>query len=179
VVHVDVRVIAATNKDLKAEVEKKNFRVDLFYRLNVIALEIPPLRERLEEIPDLVAGFARRYSEERGLPLRSFAPDAVLELQKYRWTGNVRELENAVERIILLSKKDEIETSDLREHLGGAADLSEESPFAPTLTLDEVKRIHIGNVLKSLDGNKMRTARVLKINVKTLYNLMKRLDIEE
>jgi DNA-binding NtrC family response regulator len=179
VVKVDVRVIAATNKDLKAEVEQKLFRSDLFYRLNVISLEVPPLRERPEEIPAMVDCFAKRFAKERGVPLKSFSPDAIERLQRYRWTGNVRELENAVERMILLSKKDVVEAGDLDEHLGVSAEVSTESPFSPAMSLDEVKRIHIANVLRENAGNKMRTARILKINVKTLYNLMRRLEIQE
>jgi two-component system response regulator HydG len=178
VVKVDVRVIAATNKDLKEEVEKNRFRTDLFYRLNVISLEIPPLRERLEEIPDLIESFCERLSRERNVPRKSFSAEAVERMQKLRWTGNVRELENVVERMILLSKGQVVEAVELDEYLGGAADAALESKFEPTLTLDEVKRVHIANVLRDNAGNKMRTARILKINVKTLYNLMKKLEIQ-
>ena len=174
-VKVDVRVIAATNKDLKAEVEKGRFRPDLFYRLNVIALEVPPLRERLEEVPDLVESFQGRLQREKGLTVKPFQPEAVARLQKCRWLGNVRELENAVERLILLAQGPEVTASDVEEHLADRAPL--DSPFAPTLTLDEVKRIHIAGVLKANGGNKMRTARALGINVKTLYNLIRSLDI--
>ena len=179
VVKVDVRVIAATNKDLKSEVEKKHFRSDLYYRLNVISLEVPPLRERIEEIPALVEAFSERFSRERGTPQKTFTRDTIEKLQRYRWTGNVRELENAVERLILLSKKDVVEDCELDEHIGVNTEVALASPFLPSFTLDEVKRIHIGNVLRENAGNKMRTARILKINVKTLYNLMKKLDIKE
>ncbi len=179
VVKVDVRVIAATNKELKSEVENKLFRSDLYYRLNVIALEVPPLRDRLEEIPALVETFADRISREQGAPRKHFTPDAILELKKYRWTGNVRELENSIERLILLSKKEIIEACDLEEHLGATSVAPNgAAAFLPSLTLDEVKRIHIANVIRENGGNKMKTARSLKINVKTLYNLMKRLGIE-
>jgi DNA-binding NtrC family response regulator len=178
IIKVDVRVIAASNKDLQAESEKGTFRSDLFYRLNVIRLEVPPLRDRLEEIPDLVELFCARISKERGLSRRTFAPETVERLQKYRWTGNVRELENVVERIILLSANDVIQPADLAEHLGESTEMTFPSVFAPTLTLDEVKRIHIANVLRENNGNKMRSARILKINVKTLYNLIKSLDIK-
>lgn len=175
---VDVRILAATNKDLKEEVEKGNFRSDLFYRLNVIRLEVPPLRERLEEIPDLVTLFCEKFSKEKGLPSREFTAAAVERLQKYRWTGNIRELENSVERLLLLAKSETVDSSDLDEHLGETTEMSFPSVFAPTLTLDEVKRIHIANVLRENDGNKMKSARILKINVKTLYNLIKSLDIK-
>jgi two-component system response regulator HydG len=179
VVKVEVRVIAATNKNLKVEVEQKRFRSDLFYRLNVIALEVPPLRERLEEIPVLVEIFRGRFAAQRDVAPRTFSPEAVDKLKRYRWAGNVRELENAVERLILLSKTEVIEVSDLDEHLGEHTDVQADTPFIASLTLDEVKRIHISNVLRENEGNKMKTARILKINVKTLYNLMKKLNIGE
>ena len=176
VIKVDVRVIAATNRDLKSEVEKERFRPDLFYRLNVICLEVPPLRDRLEDIPILVEHFCSQL-ESRGLQRKSFSEEALAGLQKYRWTGNVRELENAVERLVLLSAGDRVEASDIAEHLDGSVEVATDSPFAPTLTLDDVKRIHIANVLKRNGGNKMKTARMLKINVKTLYNLIRSLEI--
>jgi DNA-binding NtrC family response regulator len=176
-IKVDVRVLAATNKTLADEVEKEAFRSDLYYRLNVICLDIPPLRERLEEIPDLVKFFGTRFAQEKGLAAKVFSTEATEKLQKYRWTGNVRELENAVERLLLLSKATTIDSGDLEEHLGKTTEMSFPSVFAPTLTLDEVKRIHIANVLRENAGNKMKTARILKINVKTLYNLIKSLDI--
>jgi DNA-binding NtrC family response regulator len=99
----------------------------------------------------------------------------VTRLQKCRWLGNVRELENAVERLVLLAQGPEVTAQDVEEHLADDSPL--DSPFAPTLTLDEVKRIHIASVLKTNNGNKMRTARLLGINVKTLYNLIKSLNI--
>ncbi len=174
-IKVNVRVIAATNRELKAEVECKRFRADLFYRLNVIALEIPPLRERLEEVPDLIESFCERLRVGKGIPRKSFSPEAILRMQKCRWLGNVRELENAVERLALLAVGQEVTAADVDEHLTDDTPL--ESPFSPTLTLDEVKRIHIARVLKENNGNKMRTARLLGINVKTLYNLIKSLNI--
>ncbi len=172
---VDVRVIAATNRELKAEVERKRFRPDLFYRLNVISLEIPPLRERLEEVPELIASFCERLEREKGIQQKTFSADAVVRMQKCRWPGNVRELENAVERLVLLAPGPSVTPADVEEHLADTTPI--ESPFTPTLTLDEVKRIHIAAALKQNGGNKMRTARLLGINVKTLYNLIKSLSI--
>ena len=176
-IQVDVRVIAATNRDIAVDAENNDFRSDLYYRLNVISLEVPPLRERLEEIPHLVALFSERFAREKGLPAKTFTTETVERLQKYRWAGNVRELENAIERLMLLSKGDVVSAVDLDEHLGETTEMSFPSVFAPTLTMDEVKRIHVANVLRENDGNKMKTARILKINVKTLYNLIKSLDI--
>lgn len=177
-VKVDVRVIAATNRDLKVQVENNQFRSDLFYRLNVILLEVPPLRERLEEIPELVDLFAERVAREQNVARKHFTEEAISHLRKYRWTGNVRELENAVERLVLLSKKEIVDAADLEEHLGASTVSPVSSPFVSSMTLDEVKKIHITNVLRDNEGNKMKTARVLEINVKTLYNLMKKLEIQ-
>jgi DNA-binding NtrC family response regulator len=178
VVKVDVRVIAATNRDLKEEVEAGRFRRDLFYRLNVISLELPPLRERVEEIPDLIAHFSERMASERGLPRKVFASEAVQILQNFTWEGNIRELENCVERLMLLSQADTVTVKDIEEHMGAQKkQLAADSPFQTSLSLDEVKRIHIARVLKENGGNKMRTARILKINVKTLYNLIRGLNI--
>lgn len=173
---VDVRVVAATNRELKAEVENNRFRPDLYYRLNVISLIIPPLCERLEDIPDLIEFFINRFHKEKGLPKKRFHEETLVKLQKMRWVGNVREIENAVERLILLSPNEEVLPQDVDEHVEGGQP-SSESPFSPTLTLDEVKKIHLTNVLDANEGNKMRTARVLGINVKTLYNLIQKLDI--
>ncbi len=178
VVKVDVRVIAATNKDLSEAVSDGSFRADLFYRLNVICLQVPPLRERLEDVSALVEHFRERLSRDRDYVPKRFPNEAIAQLRKYRWTGNIRELENAVERLILLAKGDVVEVSDVAEHLGKISGNSLESPFATHLTLNEVKRIHIENTLRANGGNKMKTARILQINVKTLYNLIKSLDIE-
>ncbi|MBN1443377.1 MAG: sigma-54-dependent Fis family transcriptional regulator [Planctomycetes bacterium] len=177
VVRVNVRVLAASNRDLKEEVQEGRFRTDLFYRINVITLELPPLRERREEIPSLIGNFCERFTREKGLPRRSFSPAAIETLQKCAWEGNVRELENTVERLILLSSGETIEPEDIEEHIPSGTRLALDSSFSPQLSLDEVKRIHIARVLRENGGNKMRSARILKINVKTLYNLIRSLDI--
>ncbi|MBI4584388.1 MAG: sigma-54-dependent Fis family transcriptional regulator [Planctomycetes bacterium] len=174
---VDVRVIAATNRDLDCEVEQDRFRADLFYRLNVISVSLPPLRDRLEDIPELVEYFCERLHREKELPRKRFHPDALKQLQQIRWVGNVRELENVVERLVLLSPSVEIGPADLKEH-NPVSSATIDSPFVPTMALDEVKKIHISNVLRENAGNKMKTARVLGINVKTLYNLIDRLGIQ-
>ena len=177
-VKVKVRVIAATNRDLKEEVDKGRFRTDLYYRLNVISLELPPLRERREEIPFLVKSFCHRLSNEKGLPSKTFSPEAVNSLQKYSWEGNIRELENAVERLILLCRGPRVEVPDIEEHMRGQRSAVAGSTFSPEFSLDEVKRMHIAKVLQENDGNKMKSARILKINVKTLYNLIRNLEIK-
>ncbi len=176
----NVRVVAATNRDLKVEVESKRFRADLYYRLNVISLKVPALQERLEDIPHLVEFFADRFHTEKNLPQKSFHSESLAKLQKVRWVGNVRELENAVERLLLLSPGDVIQAEDVEINLevSGSSPIDQGSEsFDPSLTLDEVKSIHISNVLKANNGNKMKSARILGINIKTLYNLIQRLKI--
>lgn len=101
-ISVDVRIIAATNKNLKEEIQKGNFREDLYHRLSVIIINVPPLRDRLDDIPDLITYFVENISNEMGKPVPSFTQDAIEELQKYRWTGNIRELHNVVERLVIL-----------------------------------------------------------------------------
>ena len=177
-IQVDVRVLAATNRDLKEEVEKGRFRSDLYYRLNVISLELPPLRERTEEIPALIAHFCEHFRKHRKLAGKSFCAEAIDELAKYRWEGNIRELENAVERLLLLAAGAEVQVDDVVEHIVDQKPNDQlDGDFAPTLTLDEVKKLHIARVLQKNGGNKMKSARQLKINVKTLYNLIKSLEI--
>jgi len=172
---VDVRVVAATNRDLGEAVVEGRFRSDLFWRLNVISLRIPPLRERVDEIPPLIDHFVEKL-EERGIPPKPFAPEAIARLELYRWPGNVRELENAVERLLLLSRGDRVEARDIDDCLDGLRSPLECGSAPPsamppaTLSLADLERIHIANVLRENGGNKMRSARTLGINVKTLYN---------
>jgi DNA-binding NtrC family response regulator len=192
-IRVDVRIICATNKRLAHEARRGTFREDLFYRLNVINLEVPPLRRRKEEIPALVQGFVER-SRRRGLREKRFSKAALDLLMAYDWPGNVRELENLVERTLILAPRDEILPQDLpRALLEGpgspqgapgtaapgdgraAADFSED----PDATLADVERRHILRVLKRNGGNKVRTAKKLGINVKTLYNKLKAYSIED
>jgi DNA-binding NtrC family response regulator len=193
---VDARILAATNKRLAEEVAKGAFREDLFYRLNVIAIEVPPLRKRADEIPALVAAFVER-ARRRGMRRKVFLPDAIAALQGYAWPGNVRELENIVERTLILARGDEIGAADLPD-LVRSADAGvlagREAPAAVAgprgeggagvdenteYTLAELERRHIIRVLKRNKGNKVRSARKLGINVKTLYNKIKAYQIDE
>ena len=118
---VDVRVIAATNKDLKKEIEKGNFRDDLFFRLNVVPIYSPALREKREDIPLLIEYFARNFAEENNFKVKTFTPEAVEALMRYPWKGNVRELKNVVERLLIMTSKDTIEKKDLPEQVRGEA----------------------------------------------------------
>jgi DNA-binding NtrC family response regulator len=178
IIRADVRVLAATNKRLHEEVKKGTFREDLYYRLNVIKIEVPPLRRRREEIPALVGAFLDRH-RRRGMRERRFAKAALDALAAYHWPGNVRELENLIERTLILSAHDEIQASDLPryalEQPGGRDDLIDDGD----LTLAEMERRCIIRALRRNKGNKVRTARKLGINVKTLYNKIKAYEIGE
>ncbi|MGH2900165.1 MAG: sigma-54 interaction domain-containing protein, partial [Solirubrobacteraceae bacterium] len=176
---VDVRVIAATNRDLEAEVARGAFRPDLYYRLNVIALYLPPLRQRRDDIPLLADHFLQRIAG-----LRSEAPkrlaDPVLEaFQEYAWPGNVRELENAIERSIILTPGEEITIDSLPDRITERRVeplVSTRTP--PNPTLEAVERAYIMWVLQSENGNKSRAAEVLGIDPSTLYRKLSRYGVE-
>ena len=115
-INVNVRIIAATNKNLKEEIQKGNFREDLYHRLSVIIINVPPLRERLDDIPELVSYFVENISNEMGKATPTFTQDAIEELQKYRWTGNIRELHNVIQRLVILCGN-EIDGDDVRKYV--------------------------------------------------------------
>lgn len=179
-ISVDVRVIAATNEDLKESVDKGYFRKDLYYRLNVIPIEIPPLRERKDDIPLLIRHFIRRFSMRmhRNITITRNAEEALI---KYRWEGNVRELENLIERAITITDDDTIGLEDLpAEILRDKEDPDEKTtPYPEDLTLAEVERLHIKSILKATEGNKSRAARRLGIDYTTLLRKLKSMGIGE
>jgi DNA-binding NtrC family response regulator len=172
-VRVDVRIVAATNKDLSKEIEEGRFREDLYYRLNVIPIHIPPLRERPEDIPPLVAAFLRKHAEgER----RRMSPEAMQRMSAHPWKGNARELENAIERALALCESEEIGADDLPLELSEpapgaqAADPRDLRPLAETrMSLRELEDRYIDEVLELTGGNKVKAARILGIDRKTLY----------
>jgi DNA-binding NtrC family response regulator len=177
---VDVRLIAATNRDLDEEMRNGRFRSDLYYRLNVIALHLPPLRDRLDDIPLLVEGCLERLATERGQTPRRLSQAALDVLLAYDWPGNVRELENVLEHAALVSKGEEIAAEALpdRTRTPRVAPLvSERSHANPTL--DAVERAYILWVLQSEGGNKTRTAEVLGIDPSTLYRKLSRYEAGE
>jgi two-component system nitrogen regulation response regulator NtrX len=174
---VDVRVIAATNKRIEAEIERGLFRADLFYRLNVIPFEIPPLRERLEDIPLLVQHFNIEFSLANRRPPKDFKQSAIERMQSYSWPGNVRELRNTVERVIIMHLRNEIEADDLPI-------LSGEAPPASSYNFDSYReasetyeREYIQRKLAETDGNISRTAEMMSIDRSHLYRRMKALGI--
>jgi transcriptional regulator with GAF, ATPase, and Fis domain len=175
-VHVDVRVIAATNRDLAAEVSTGRFRQDLWYRLNVVNLKMPPLRERRADIPSLAAHFAAKYGRGR---LMELSPDALQALMTHDWPGNVRELENAIERAVVLGSSDRITGEDLSDLLAdstGDADTAG-APFHDGVR--EMKRRLILDAIDRSGGNYAAAARLLGLNPTYLHRLLKNLQLKD
>lgn len=165
---IDVRIVAATNRNLLAEVDAGRFRQDLYYRLNVVALALPPLREREEDIPLLAAHFLKKFAEKNGKHIKGFTPEAMDRMLKHAWPGNVRELENAVERAVVLTLGEYIGERELPPALSGGADEPRPGSFA-NLTLEELERVAILDALAAADGNKSEAARRLGITRKTMH----------
>jgi len=165
---VDFRVIAATHRDLLKAVEAETFRLDLFYRLNVFTLELPPLRERPEDIPLLSQYFLERMAMAMGRLACRFSPEVMARLKEYRWPGNVRELENAIERAVVLERGEVIQADSLP--LRGDEAVPEEDP----IPLSEVEKRHIQSVLDQMEGNISKAARFLEIDRVTLYNKIRK-----
>lgn len=181
---VDVRIIAATNRDLQQEVAEGNFREDLYYRLNVVTLTVPPLRERSDDIPLLAAYFLEKYAARNRKQLKGFTPVAMDALIKYDWPGNVRELENAVERAVILSTGEYLTEkvfplSILQDYDGESNTSGVRSDPEEPRSLEAVERQAIMDALKASGGNKSEAARMLGINRKTLYTKLKTYGVEE
>ncbi|NOY52414.1 MAG: sigma-54-dependent Fis family transcriptional regulator [Deltaproteobacteria bacterium] len=168
-VTVDVRIIAATNKDLSEAVESKTFREDLFYRLNVIRIALPPLRERGEDIPLLARYFLERFAKRTGKNIRRVSGETMELLLRHPWPGNVRELENAIERAIAVTEGDTIEPEDLPTALTLQKNLPEGN-----WSLDAMEKTHILKVLNMTQGNKKKAAKLLKIDTSTLWRKLKK-----
>ncbi|HBT78525.1 MAG TPA: Fis family transcriptional regulator [Planctomycetaceae bacterium] len=181
---VDARVIAATNRDLEKEVAGGHFRHDLFFRLRVLEIIIPPLRKRLEDIPILADYFLDKFSKETGRKYQGFSPEAMRVLMNYRWPGNIRELKNVVERAVVLSAGPWVQESDLlltTLHTTGETDIRRESTsdiFVP-LSLDDVERNHIMRTLNHLQWNKSLASKLLGIERTTLDRKIKRYGLEK
>jgi DNA-binding NtrC family response regulator len=169
---VDVRIVAATNKDLPSLVNRGEFREDLFYRLNVLTLEVPPLRERGKDILLLANHFVAKYARETGKPVPVLSDEVLESLEKYHWPGNVRELENVIQRLVVMVDRDTIDVPDLPSVMRFSA------PRRPggRQTLAEVEAEHIRNVLAGVGGNKTRAAGILGIDRKTLREKLKQMN---
>jgi two-component system response regulator HydG len=166
---VDVRVLAATNRDLEEEVAQGRFRSDLFYRLHVICVEVPALRERGSDIAGLAHHFLRRFASVNHKDIRAIQPEAMAALQAYTWPGNVRELENAMERAVLLARGDTIGLSELPERIVRAEGGSRVLSIAVGTPLEEIERLVIDETLKLTGGDKRKAAMLLGIAVRTIY----------
>ncbi|GAB6167044.1 sigma-54 dependent transcriptional regulator [Thermostilla marina] len=177
---VDVRVILATNEDLSKAVAEGRFRQDLYYRINVINLELPPLRERISDIPLLAEHFLKRICEDTGKPLKRLSDEALAALQSYRWPGNVRELQNVLERAVLLGRSEQITLQDLPPELAASAPVElEAGPGAPLKQAMQLpERQIILQTLEANNWNRVATAKALGINRTTLYKKMRKLNIE-
>jgi two-component system response regulator HydG len=175
VITVDVRIIAATNKDLTKAIKDGTFREDLFYRLNVVLIQMPPLRERKSDIPLLVQHFLEKYNTRLRKEMRGISPDALDLLVRHDWPGNVRELENTMERLLVLSPGPYLEPADL---VFAGTVLTTGAEAVDGTLLKDLERNHIIQTLQRCDGHKSETARALGIDRKTLREKLKRYDLE-
>jgi two-component system response regulator HydG len=172
--NVNVRILAATNKDLLREVTDGNFREDLFYRLNVIPIQLPPLKMRRNDIPLLSRYFLRRFAAEQNKEIEDFSSEAMRLLLDYSWPGNVRELENSIEHTAVLAKRSKIEISDLPSAIRDAASVV--SPETPGTIFENEKKL-LQEVLQECDWNKKKAALQLGISRSTLYEKLKKYQI--
>jgi DNA-binding NtrC family response regulator len=178
------RVVAATNRPVHQALAENRLRSDLYYRLNTFQIELPPLRERKEDIPPLVASFLKRFAEQLGKPEPSISPEAFQKLLEYGWPGNVRELQNAIEYAVVLARAGEITVKELpaEVRLPVALQKTERAAAAqhtgPVRRLNEMERNAILDALAQCHGNKKKAAELLGIQRPTLYNKMKRYEIQ-
>ena len=176
-IKVDVRIISATNRDLRQLVAENKFREDLFYRLSVVNIVLPPLRERRAEIPQLVARFAAEFARENNRPVTGISPDALRALLDYPWPGNIRELRNCIEYMVVMSQGPLLEVRDLPESVLHPQPMEAEpetsTPEMP-LKLDENERILIDEALRKCNGNRTAAAKLLGISRRTLHRKLAR-----
>jgi two-component system response regulator HydG len=173
-IQVDVRIIAATNRQLEEEVKAGRFRQDLFYRLNVISIDIPPLRERGEDVPLLAGYFLHKYAAVNNKNITGFSAPVARALSGYDWPGNVRELENVVERAVSICQTAGIELADLPARLLARSTIAEQVTIPIGLSLEEIERLVIEKTLIKTRGDKKTAARVLGISLSSLYNKLAR-----
>ena len=167
---VDVRVIAATNRNLDEMVDEGSFREDLFYRLNVFTIKLPPLRERTEDVPLLIQTFIEEFNLKNDRNIKGIAREALNLIKKYSFPGNVRELKNVIERAVIVSTNDVIEPDDLPETLTSKARKAPVVEFRLGTTMEEVEKQLLFHTINYVDGNKTKAAKMLDISLKTLHN---------
>jgi two-component system response regulator HydG len=176
-IKVDVRILAATNEDLADAIREGKFREDLFYRLSVVPIHLPPLRERKEDIPLLVDHFLEKYNKRAKKNIRGISPRALKAMKEYDWPGNIRELENTIERAVVLARSDGIDLEDLMYHGISAGTTTLGSISGNLQTLESMEKEYIKAVLKVHHGNRTRAAEVLGIDRKTLWAKIKKYQI--
>ncbi|MFN8005813.1 MAG: sigma-54 dependent transcriptional regulator, partial [Terriglobia bacterium] len=173
-IKVDVRLVAATNRDLRAALEQGTFREDLYYRLNVVPINIPPLRERKEDIPYLVDHFIKRFAKETGKPIHGIAPEALNLLTSFHWPGNVRELENIIERSVALTAGEILGTEDIQLDFARPKAVTGQSFLPEGFSLEQWEDEVIKESLRRTNGNKSQAARLLGLSRNALrYRLSK------
>jgi two-component system response regulator AtoC len=175
---VDVRVVAATNRDLQADVASGRFRADLFYRINVVAIALPPLRSRPEDIPDLVQHFMARGAARLGTPASGISPSAMRVLAEHSWPGNVRELENAIERALVLSEGGRIEVSHLPNLAAPRDDTASDDTLSIKIKTSELERSLIQRALERTRGNRTHAARLLELSHRALLYKIREYGLE-
>ncbi len=175
---VDVRLIAATRKDIRDMVENGDFRDDLFYRLNQAMIRIPPLQERREDIPLLIDHFLKEATKLHEKHVKTITPEAVRRLTGYSWPGNARELKSVINQMVVLGDGSELGVDDLPEHLRGSTDIVlAPGPSTAGLTMEQMEKIHIANTLKLTGGNREKTAKMLGIGARTLYRKLREYEL--
>jgi transcriptional regulator with PAS, ATPase and Fis domain len=173
---VDVRVVAATSRDLFEMLGTGEFREDLFYRLNVITLQLPPLRERREDIRPLVQAFLTEFCEQLGRPLLSIAPELMRYLESFDWPGNVRQLRNCIESMVVMAEHDVLPLDNLPPHVDNSTTESEDLRVPKDMTLEEIERESIKQALERYQGNRTHAAASLGISVRTLQRRLREWD---
>ncbi|MHC4225190.1 MAG: AAA-type ATPase lid domain-containing protein, partial [Planctomycetota bacterium] len=172
-IETDFRVVAATNRDLSAMVASEEFREDLFYRLNVVTIDIPPLRDRPDDIPALADHFLERICSAMNRKGLSFSEEALAMLGNYAWPGNARELQNAVERAVVLGKPPTIEVADLPKYCGDVTPTR-----GGARSLEEMERLHIRAILDETGWNITKAARLLEVDRGTLYHKIRKYELK-
>jgi two-component system response regulator FlrC len=165
---IDVRLVCTTNRNLQEEVKEGQFREDLFYRLNVIPLEVPPLRERMADLENLAEHFVAKYNKENGYTVPGMSPAAVARIKAHGWPGNVRELENVIQRAVVFAKSVEITPEHLR--LDGQKTTQSDSGLVAGMSVAEAERILIVKTLEACGDNRTKAADMLNISIRTLRN---------
>ena len=177
-VRVDVRVIAATNSDLEAMVERGTFRRDLYYRLKVVTIQVPPLRERRSDIPALVEAFLEELARDNAVPRKAISAEALLSLEAYNWPGNVRELKNILESVLVSGSGDRITPEDLPPSVLRDRAVPARATITPGTTIGEMERELIRATLEQAGGNRTHSAHMLGIGVRTLQRKIRLFGLE-